>query len=107
MTDQNNFRYQTFFAVFGNPGGKISVVENVVSSHEQDFYPTTSLGENSIVFEFQIDRNVYVDFRQMYLAVKFKQVKVRGLILKKQQKGKKSTKETLFLLKQMSMTLNL
>ena len=52
MTDLYNFRYQSFVAVSGNPGVKVPVVDNVLSSHEQELYPTTSLDENSIEFEF-------------------------------------------------------
>ena len=78
-----------------------------MSPHEQNIYPTTCLDENSIDFEFQTDRNVYVDLRQTYLALKIKLVKGRGLILTKQQKRKRITKETLFLMKQVTMTLNL
>ena len=63
MTDLNNFRYQTFVTVSGNPGVKVPVVDDVLSSHEHEIYPTTSLDENSIEFEFQTYRNVYVDLR--------------------------------------------
>ena len=52
MTDQKSFRYQPFVAVSANPGGKVPVVDIVLSSHEQEIYPTTSLYENSIGFEF-------------------------------------------------------
>ena len=78
MTDLNNFRYQLFVAVSGNPGVKVPVVDDVLSSHEQEIYPTTSLDEYSIEFEFQTDRNVYVDLQQSYLALKLKRVKGRG-----------------------------
>ena len=73
-----NFRYQPFVSVSGNLGGKVPVVDDVFSSHEQEIYPTTSLDENCIEFEFQTDRNYYVDFRQTYLALKLKLVKGRG-----------------------------
>ena len=53
----SNFRYQPFVAVSGNLGGKLPVVDDVLSSHEQEIYPTTSLDENCIQFEFQTDRN--------------------------------------------------
>ena len=43
----SNFRYQPFLAVSGNHGGKIPVVGDVLSSHEQEIYPTTSLDENA------------------------------------------------------------
>ena len=52
MTDLNNFRYQPFVAVSGNPGVKVPVVDDVLISHEQEFYPTTSLDQNRIEFEF-------------------------------------------------------
>ena len=44
----NNFRYQPFVAVSGNVGGKVPVVDDVLSSHEQEIYPRTSLDENDI-----------------------------------------------------------
>ena len=69
MTDQNKFRYQIFVAVSANACGKVPVVVDVLSSHEQETYPTTSLDENSIEFEFQTYRNVYVGLRQTYLAL--------------------------------------
>ena len=70
MTDLNNFRYETFVAVCGDPGVKVPVVDDVLSSHEHEIYPTTSPDEHSIEFEFQTDRNVYVILRHTYLALK-------------------------------------
>ena len=61
-----NFRYQPFVAVSGNLGGKVPIVDHVLSSHEQEIYPTTSLDENCIEYEFQADRNYYVDLRQFF-----------------------------------------
>ena len=92
----SNFRYQTFVAVSGNLGGKVSVVDDVLSSHEQKIYSTTSLDENCIESEFQTDRNYYRDLRQTYLALKQKLVRRRGYetyISKKSKKGaQKATK---------------
>ena len=65
-------------AVSGNLGGKVPVVDDVLSSHEQESYPTTSLVENCIEFEFQTDPNYYVNLRQTYLALKLKLVRGRG-----------------------------
>ena len=93
MTDLNNFRYQIFVAVSGNPGVKVPVVDDVLSSHEQEIYPTTSFDENSIEFEFQTDRNVYVDLRQTYLALKVKLVKGRGFNTYETTEKKKEHKE--------------
>ena len=76
---------------------KVPVVDNVLSSHEQEIYPTTSLDENSIEFEFQKDRNVYVDLRQTYLALKIKLVKGRGFdTYKTTEKEKEHKEDTVF-----------
>ena len=68
--------YQIFVAVFGNLGGKITVVDDVLPSHEQEICPRTSLDENCIENEFQTDRNYYVDITQTYLASKLVKVHV-------------------------------
>ena len=74
----NIFRYQPFVAVSGNLGGKVPIFDDVLSSHEHEIYPTTSLDENCIEFEFQTDRNYYVDLGQSFLALELKFVKGRG-----------------------------
>ena len=47
-------------------GGKVPTVDDVLSSHEQEVYPTSSFDENCIEVEFQTDRNFYVDLRQSF-----------------------------------------
>ena len=71
----NKSRYQTLVAVSVTPGGKVPVDDDVLSSHEQEFYPTTSLDENCKDFDIQTDRNCYVDLRQSYLALILKIVR--------------------------------
>ena len=93
MTDLINFRYQPFVAVSGNPIVEIPVVDKVLSSHEQEIYPTTSLVENSIEFEVQPDRNVYVNLRQTYRASKNKLVRGCGFQIYKTTGKKKERKE--------------
>ena len=34
ITSQNNFRYQPYVAISGNLGGKMPVVDDVLSSHD-------------------------------------------------------------------------
>ena len=76
---------------------KVSVVDNVLSSHDQEIYPTTSLDENSIEFEFQTDRNVHVDLRQTKLALKNKLVKGCDFdIYKTTEKTKDHKENTVF-----------
>ena len=78
IMSNNNFRYQTFVAVSENLGEKVPIVDDVLSSHEQEIYPTTSFDENCIESEFQTDQNYYVDLRQSFLALKLKFVKRRS-----------------------------
>ena len=74
----SNFGYHTFVEVSRNLGGKIPVLDDVLSSHEREIHSITSLNENCIEFKFQTDWNYYVDLRQTYLALKLKFVKGRG-----------------------------
>ena len=89
----SNFRYQSFVAVSRNLGGKVPLIDDVWSSHEQEIYLTTSLDENCIEFEFQTDRNYYVDLRRTYLASKLKLVKGRGYETYNTKEIKKEHKE--------------
>ena len=52
-------------AVSGNLGRKFPVIDDVLSSHEQEIYPTISLDENCIEYEFQTDWSYYVDLRHV------------------------------------------
>ena len=89
----NNFRYQPIVAVSGNLGGKVPNVDDVLSSHEHETYPTTSFDGNCTEFEFQTDRNYYVDLRQSFLALKLKFVKVRGYDTYESKEEKKEHKD--------------
>ena len=89
----SNFRYQCFVAVSENLEGKVPVVGDVLSSHEQEIYPTTSLNENCMEFEFQTDRNYYVYLKQTYLALKLKLVRGRGYETYNTKEVKKEHKE--------------
>ena len=82
--------------VSGNPGVKVPVLDKVLSCNEQKIYPTTSLDENSIEFDIQTDRNVYVDLRQTYLALKIKLVKGRGFDTYKTTEKKELKEDTVF-----------
>ena len=93
LTNLKNIRYQIFVAVSGNAGVKVPVVNDVLSSHEQEIDPTTSHNGNSIEFEFQPDRNVYLPLRQIYLALKTKLLKGRGFSTYKTTGKKKGHKE--------------
>ena len=73
----NIFRYQPFLAVSGSLGRKVPEVDDVLSSHEEETHPLTSLDGRCIEFEFQTVRNCYVDLEQSYLALKLKSVECR------------------------------
>ena len=83
-------------AVSGNLGGKVPIADDDLSSHEQQIYPTTSLDENCIDFEFQTDRNYYVRLRQSFLALKLKFVKGHGYDTYESKEKKKEHKDESF-----------
>ena len=64
-----------------------------MSSREQEICLNTSLDENCIEFEFETDRNYYVDLRQTYLALKLRFVRGRGYETYKTKEVKKEHKE--------------
>ena len=68
-------------------------VDDVLSSHEQEIYPNTSLDENCIEFKFQTDRNYYVDLRQSCLTLTLKFVKGRGYNTYESKEKKKEHKD--------------
>ena len=65
-------------AVSGNLGGKVPVIDNVLSSPKNEIHPTTPINENCIKFEFQTERNYYAGLRQSYLPLKLEKIKGRG-----------------------------
>ena len=89
----NTFRYQPFVAVSGNHGGKVPIVDDILSLHEEETCPTTSLDENCIEFKFQTDRKYHVDLRQSFLALKLKFVKGRGYDTYESKEKKKEHKD--------------
>ena len=88
----NISRYQLFVAVSGNLRGKVPIVGDVLSLHEQEIDPTTSLDENCIEFDFPTDRNYYFDLRQSFLALKLKFVKGPGYDTYESKEKKKERK---------------
>ena len=78
MMSNNNFRLQLFVAVSGNLGENVPIVADVLSSHEQEVYPTISPDEYCIEFEFRTDRNFYDDLRQSFSALRLNFFKGRG-----------------------------
>ena len=65
-------------AASGNLGGKIPAVDDVLLSHKQETYPTNSLVENCIDFEYQLYRNDYVVLLQSSLGLRLRMIKRRG-----------------------------
>ena len=69
---------------------KIPVLEPIESYHSQEVYPRTSFDESSIEFEFETDRSIYLDLRDIHLQIKVGLQKERLFdnFLKKEERGK-------------------
>ena len=68
--NDSNFRYGHFTNTCLEIFDKIHVLEPIESSHVQEVYPSTSLDESSIEFEFETDRSIYFDMREIHLQIK-------------------------------------
>ena len=53
----NQFLVLNFRGGFWRPWRKVSEVDNLLSSHKRENYPTTTLDENCIKFDFQMSPN--------------------------------------------------
>ena len=69
-TNNSNFWYGHFTNSCSKIFHKIPVLEPFVSSHVQEVYPSTSLDESSIEFEFETDRGIYLDLRDIHHQIK-------------------------------------
>lgn len=49
---------------------KVPTLDTVESSYVQEIFPTSSLGENSLEFQFMTDRNVFLDLRNTKMLLK-------------------------------------
>lgn len=69
-TNDSNFRYGHFTNSCLEIFDKIPILEPILSSHVQEVYPSTSLDESSIEFEYETDRSIYLDLRDTHLLIK-------------------------------------
>ena len=74
------FLVQNFCGCLQDFLGKTPVVHVVLLYHEQETHLTSSLDENSIELDFQMDRKQYVDLRQTFLAWELKLIEGRDYI---------------------------
>ena len=89
-TNDSNFRYghstNSCLEIFD----KIPVLEPIESSHVQEVYPSASLDESCIGFEFEANRSIYLDMRDVHLQIKVGLQKGRLFddFMKKDEHGK-------------------
>ena len=89
-TNDSNFRYGHFTNSCLEIFDKIPVLEPNGSSHVQEVHPSTSLDESSIEVEFETDRCIYLDIRDIHLQIKVGLQKGRLFddFMKKDEHGK-------------------
>ena len=47
---------------------KLPVLERIFSSYTQEVFPSYSVDESSFEFDFETDRNIYLDMRDIHLS---------------------------------------
>ena len=85
-----------WYGVFTNSSleifDKVPVLETIISSYIQEVFPSTSLDESSIEFEFETDRNLYLDMRDTHLSLKLQLFKGRLFEAFKKEKAEHKAK---------------
>ena len=69
-TNDSSFRYGHFTNSCLEIFDKNPVLEPIESSHIEEVYPSTSLDESSNEIEFETDRSIYLDMRDIHLQIK-------------------------------------
>ena len=89
-TNNSNFRYGHFTNSCLEIFDKLTVLEPIESSHVQEVYPSVSMDESSIEIEFETDRSIYLDLRDIRLQIKVGLQKRRLFddFMKKDEHGK-------------------
>ena len=76
-----NQRSHFWYGAFTNSSleifDEVPVVETVISPYTQEVFHSTSLDESSIKFEFETDRNLYLNMRDTHLISKLQLFKGR------------------------------
>ena len=85
--NQIQFRYGAFTNSSLENFDKDLVLETIMSSCTQEVFPSTSLDETSIEFEFETDRNIYLDMRDTHLSLKLQLFKGRMFDAFKKEKA--------------------
>ena len=89
---QSHFRYGAFTNSSLEIFDKTPVLETIMSSYTQEVFPSTSLDESSIEFEFETDRNLYLDMRDTHLSLKLQLFKGRLFDAFKKEKAEHKAK---------------
>ena len=89
-TNDSNFHYGHFTNSCLEIFDKIPVLEPIKSSPVQEVHPSTSLDESSIEFEFETDRSIYFEMRDIHLQIKvgLQKGKLFDDFMKKDEHGK-------------------
>ena len=90
--NQSHFRYEAFTNSSLEIFDKIPILETIMSSYTQKVFPSTSLDESSIEFEFETDRNLYLDMRDNYHSSKLQLFKGRLFDAFKKEKAEHKAK---------------
>ena len=90
--NQSHFRYGAFTNSSLEIFDKVPVLETIMSSYTQEVFPSTSLDESSIEFEFETDRNLYLDMRDTHLSLKLQLFKGRLFDAFKKEKAEHKAK---------------
>ena len=92
VNQSSHFWYGSFTNSSEEDFDKVPVLETIISSYIQEVFPSTSLDESSIEFEFETDHNLYLDMRITHLSLKLHLFKERLFEAFKKEKAEHKAK---------------
>ena len=90
--NQSQFRYVAFTKSSLEIFDKVPVLETIMSSYTQEVFPSIFLDESSFEFEFETDRNLYLDMRDAHLSLKLQLLKGKFIDAFKKEKAEHKAK---------------
>ena len=92
VNQSSHFWYRAFTNSFLEIFDKVPALETIILSYTQEVFPSTSLDESSIEFEFETDRYLDLDMRDTHLSLKLQLFKGRLIDTFKTEKTEHNTK---------------
>ena len=102
--NQSHFRYRVFTNSSLEIFYEVPVLETIMSSYTQKVFPSFSLDESSIEFEFETFRNLFLDMHDTHLSLGLQLFNECCLMLSRDKKQNKQQSPKTILMRNQNLT---